>query len=97
MSPIQSFCWGALGTTSGDFPNVFDYWSLPRNTLSFYRLSAICQPKHPHRISSYTPRQTSCARIRTVDHSVRNASEFLPFRGVADEQKGLRIFPSPQI
>ena len=45
MSPIaQGQLGSSLETTPDHFPNVFDYWSLPRSTLSLYRLSAICQP-----------------------------------------------------
>src|SRR5665213_705036 len=45
MSPIARGNWGRPQTSPGHFPNVFDYWSPPRSTLSHYRLSANCQPK----------------------------------------------------
>ena len=44
LSPIESNHWGSLQATPGHFPNVFDYWSLPRTTTRLYRLSANCQP-----------------------------------------------------
>src|SRR5882672_7072831 len=44
MSPMARGNWGRPETSLDNFPNVFDYRSLPRSTLSHYRLSANCQP-----------------------------------------------------
>jgi hypothetical protein len=72
MSPIARGNWGQPETSLANFPNVLDYWSLPRSTLSHYRLSANCQPC-PERGASPSDRSSSDRFPELIWHFKRTA------------------------
>src|SRR5664279_4319172 len=81
MSPIARGNWGRPETSLGHLANVFDYWSLPRSTLSLYRLSAICQPDVRPSLSSRTPSRLCIAdaskSLKTLETDAAVANEFV--------------------